>query len=190
MRTVLPVSLASTKEAGSQTSSENELISDCWKLYPCASVAAGVKWGFAFVVALEGPVHCRKDNQSWEEEAIGVNKHGQESFHGECVGESSPLNIKVEPGKDQWGDSFYVEWIKLVTVYPKRWDGQFGCTFCYGRMMAENEMKERYRRYKDYEIQLYWWERKVRNQLGLGEFCIQIWMCILGSNRSRIFKRN
>ena len=42
MRTALPVSLASTKEAGSQTSSENELISDCWKLNPCASVAAGV----------------------------------------------------------------------------------------------------------------------------------------------------
>lgn len=105
MRTVLPVSLASTKEAGSQTSSENELVSDCWKLYPCASVAVGVKWGFDFVVGLEGPVCYRKDNQSWEEEAIGVNKHGQESFHGECVGESSPLNIKVEPGKDQWRDS-------------------------------------------------------------------------------------
>lgn len=43
MRKVLPVSLASTKEGGSQTSPENELISDCEKLYPCASVAVGVK---------------------------------------------------------------------------------------------------------------------------------------------------
>lgn len=104
MRKVLPVSLASTNEAGSQTSSENELISDCEKLYPCASMAVGVKWDFAFVVGLEGPLCCRKDNQSWKEEAIGVNKHGQESFHGECVGEWSPLNVRVEQGKDQWRD--------------------------------------------------------------------------------------
>ena len=55
-------------------------------------------------MGLEGPVCSRKDNQSWEEEAIGVNKHGQESFHGERVGESSPLNIKAELGKDQWRD--------------------------------------------------------------------------------------
>lgn len=37
--------------------------------------------------------------------SIGVNRHGQGSFHGERVGESSPLDIKAEPGKDQRRDS-------------------------------------------------------------------------------------
>ena len=81
-------------------------------------MAVGVKWDFAFVEGLEGPLRCRKDNQSWKEEAIGINKHGQESFHGECVGESSPWISELSRERTS-GETVYVVWIKLVKVYPK-----------------------------------------------------------------------